>query len=136
MHGIDITRPAADSNLLNNLTATISQTVITAVIIMILCQSETKNQCLASVGIASMLGSIMAYKYAATRPSFWYWAGPLLAGFVGYALAALGQDANLNIGSPTGLFAALARPLPVDYASVGVAGAIFGYWVSSAPAAA
>jgi hypothetical protein len=120
-----------DSKILNNLTATLAQTIATAVLILILCQSEAKNQCLASVGIASVAGSMLAYKYAPTRPSIWYWIGPLLAGVIGYALAALGQDANLNIGLPTGTFGALARPLPLDYASVGVAGAILGYWMTT-----
>ena len=120
---------SGDSNTLTHLTATISQTVATAVFIMVLCQSEAKNQCLASVGLASLFGSMIAYKYSPTRPSIWYWIGPLLAGVIGYALASLGQDANLEIGFPTGTFAALARPLPVDYASVGVAGAILGYWM-------
>lgn len=117
-----------DSNILHNLTAATAQTAVTAILIMVLCQSESKNQCLASVGIASVFGSMLAYKYAPTGPSFWYWIGPLLAGIIGYALASLGQDANLTIGLPTGTFAALARPLPLDYASVGVAGAILGYW--------
>ena len=126
--GLAKTAPA-DSGILNNLTATVSQTIATAVLIIVLCQSEAKNQCLASVGLASLIGSMIAHKYAPTRPSFWYWIGPLLAGVIGYALAALGQDANLNIGFPTGTFAALARPLPLDYASVGVAGAILGYWM-------
>jgi hypothetical protein len=118
-----------DSNLLNNLTATAAQTAATAVLIMVLCQSESKNQCLASVGVASVVGSMLAYKYAPTRRSIFYWIGPLLAGIIGYALASLGQDANLIIGLPTGTFASLARPLPLDYASVGVAGAIMGYWM-------
>ena len=118
-----------DSKILNNLTATVAQTAATAVLIMVLCQSEAKNQCLASVGLASVAGSMLAYKYAPTRPSIWYWIGPPLAGVIGYALASLGQDANLTIGLPTGTFAALARPLPLDYASVGVAGAILGYWM-------
>ena len=118
-----------DSKILSNLTATVAQTAATAVVIMVLCQSEAKNQCLASVGLASLAGSMLAYKYSPTRPSIWYWIGPLLAGVIGYALAALGQDANLTIGLPNGTFAALARPLPLDYASVGVAGAILGYWM-------
>jgi branched-subunit amino acid transport protein AzlD len=118
-----------NSNLVNNLTATVAQTVATSVVIMVLCQSVSKNQCLASVGIASLVGSMVAYKYTAARHSIWYWIGPLIAGLIGYALASLGQDTNLSIGLPTGSFAALARPLPLDYASVGVAGAIMGYWM-------
>jgi hypothetical protein len=115
--------------LLNSLTAMIAQTILTGIFMFILSQSESKYQALASVGIASCLGSMIAYKYAPARPSIWYWIGPLLVGLIGYVLAALGQDTNLDIGSPTGTFAALARPLPVDYASLGVAGAILGYWM-------
>jgi hypothetical protein len=96
---------------------------------MFLCQSEAKNQALASVGIASFLGTIIAYKYAPVRPSIWFWSGPLIIGLLGYILAAMGQDANLAIGSPIGTFASLARPLPIDYASVGPAGAILAYWM-------
>jgi hypothetical protein len=118
-----------EPSTVNNLTATLAQTASTAVFILLFCQSEAKNQCLASVGLASLIGSMLAYKYAPTRPSIWYWIGPLIVGVIGYALAALGQDANLNIGLPSGTFAALARPLPLDYASVGVAGAIMGYWM-------
>ena len=42
-------------SLVNSLTAAITQTVATAVFLMFLCQSEAKNQALASVGIASFL---------------------------------------------------------------------------------
>jgi hypothetical protein len=107
----------------------VSQAVVTALILMVVCQSEAKNQALASAAIAGLVGSVVAYKYAPTRPSFWFWIGPILTGLVGYLLAAMGQDTNLNIGVPTGTFAALARPLPVDYAGAGVAGAILGYWM-------
>jgi hypothetical protein len=116
-------------SLVNSLTAAITQTVATAVFLMFLCQSEAKNQALASVGIASFLGALIAYKYAPGRPSFWYWSGPLIVGVIGYALAAMGQDTGLATGNPTGTFAALARPLPLDYASVGPAGAMLGYWM-------
>jgi hypothetical protein len=125
-----------ETKLLGNLTATLSQAVTTGVVLMILCQSEAKNQCLASVGIASLVGTLLAYKYSPAEPSIWFWMGPLLTGVIGYALAAMGQDSNLNIGLPTGTVAALARPLPLDYASVGIAGAILGYWMSTAEPAA
>jgi hypothetical protein len=96
---------------------------------MFLCQSEAKNQCLASVGIASFLATVVAYKYAPVRPSIWFWSGPLIVGLIGYIAAALGQDSNLAIGSPAGTFAALARPLPIDYASVGPAASMLAYWM-------
>jgi hypothetical protein len=129
VHGRFSTPREKDSGLLNSLTATIAQTIATGVFMFLLCQSEAKYQALASVGVASWLGSMIAYKCAPARPSIWYWIGPLLVGLIGYVLAATGQDTNLDIGSPAGTFAALARPLPVDYASLGTAGAILGYWM-------
>jgi hypothetical protein len=136
VHGSDPTPVPSESSILNNLTATVAQAVVTGVIVLIFCQASAKNQCLASVAIASMIGSILAHKYAPTRPSTWYWAGPLVVGIIGYALAAAGQVTGLATGTPTGMFAPLARPLPIDYASLGVAGAIFGYWTSRKPAPA
>jgi hypothetical protein len=136
LRGYDAVTLISDSGLLNNLTATAAQVVISGVILMILCQSDAKDQCLASVAIASTVGSILAYKYAATRVSFWYWIGPLIVGIIGYAIALVGQDATLSIGYPTGMFAPLARPLPLDYASVGVAGAILGFWSVKTPSTA
>jgi hypothetical protein len=124
--------PSSQSNssaLMSHLTAIFAQVVATGVIIFVLCQSAAKNQAQASVGIASWLGAMIAYKYASARPSIWYWIGPLIVGILGYAIAAFGQDSNLQIGIPTGTFAPLARPLPLDYASVGVAGSILGYWM-------
>jgi hypothetical protein len=127
---IPSTDPAPIENTsLDCLTAVITQIVATGVFMMFLCQSEAKNQSLASVAIASFLGTFIAYKYAPVRPSIWYWSGPLIVGLIGYILAAMGQDANLAIGSPAGTFAALARPLPIDYASVGPAGSILAYWM-------
>lgn len=136
VRGPDAVTPIADSGFLNNLTATAAQVVITAVLLMIFCQSDAKNQCLASVAVASTVGTMLAYKYAATRVSIWYWAGPLIVGIIGYAIALIGQDSTLAIGYPTGMFAPLARPLPLDYASVGVAGAILGFWSIKPPATA
>ncbi len=125
-----------ETTVVSRLTAAVTQIVATAIFMMFLCQTETKNQALASVAIASFLGAVIAYKYSPVRPSIWYWIGPMIVGLIGYILAATGQAANLAIGSPTGTFAALARPLPIDYASVGTAGAILGYWMMRKKAAA
>lgn len=72
---------------------------------------------------------MIAYKYSPVPSSIWYWAGPLMVGLVGYLLVFTGQDPQLVVGNPSGTFAALARPLPMDYASVGPAGALLGYWM-------
>jgi hypothetical protein len=120
---------SAGPGLVNNLTATVAQTVATAVILFVLCQATAKNQVEAAVGIASWLGAMIAYKYAPARPSFWFWMGPIVVGVIGYILAAAGQDSTLQIGVPTGPYAPFAQPLPLDYAGIGVAGAILGYWM-------
>jgi hypothetical protein len=51
-------------------------------------------------------------------------------GLIGYFLAH-SAGADFTTGSPQGNFAALARVLPLDYASSGVAGALLGYWVGA-----
>jgi hypothetical protein len=118
-----------ETGLIDRLTAFAAQIVATGLIVMFLCQSEAKNQSLASVGIASIVGAMIACKYSPVRPSIWYWSGPLVVGLLGYLLVFTGQDAQLAVGNPSGTFAALARPLPMDYASVGPAGAMLGYWM-------
>jgi len=113
------------------LAATGVQMISTAVFLSIFCQAATKNQAMAAVLIGSLLGTMLAYLLAPVRQSVWYWIGPLLVGLIGYGLAATGFDRNLAIGTPTGTWAAIAMPLPVDYASMGTAGAILGFWFLS-----
>jgi hypothetical protein len=103
--------------------------VATALILSLLCQTEAKYQALASVFLASLLGTLTAYSGFPCRPSIWFWMSPLVVGVLGYALAAAGQDGSLATASPQGFFGGLARPLPMDYASLGPAGAIVGYWM-------
>jgi hypothetical protein len=64
-----------------------------------------------------------------TRPSPWYWCGPLVVAVIGYLLAASGSQLWM-IGQVGGYAPALARPAPLDYASAGTAGALVGYWTS------
>ncbi|MGA3066301.1 MAG: hypothetical protein ABSF29_05580 [Tepidisphaeraceae bacterium] len=110
------------------ISALVTQAIATALILMFLCQSQAKLQTLCSVFVASTVGTMIAYGIFPARPSAWFWGGTLLVGLIGYLLAAAGQDTQLVIGYPQGLFAPLARPLPLDYASLGTAGAIVGYW--------
>ncbi len=118
------------SPFFGRLAAIATQVVATAIILLFLCQSEAKNQVLASVGVASIAGALVAYVAFPARPSIWFWTGPLIVGMIGYLIAALGHDNGIAIGFPyQGTFSALARPLPIDYASTGPAGAILGYWM-------
>jgi len=107
---------------------TLIQAVATATLVLILCRTDQKVQCLASVGVASMLGSMLAAITAPARPSIWFWTGPLLVGLLGYVWAAFGGLGDAPIGQVTGYLSALARPLPLDYASAGIAGSMLGYW--------
>jgi hypothetical protein len=118
----------APGSMVAGISALVAQVIATGIILIILCQSQAKYQALASVFIASAIGTMISYGAFPARPSVWFWSGAMLVGVIGYLLAASGQDSNLAVGVPEGTFAALARPLPLDYASLGTAGAIFGYW--------
>ena len=104
--------------------------IIVTLLMMLLAATDRKVQVLAAVAISSFLGTLAAYFVVPTRPSFWFWSAPIVVGVVGYALQYLGNPAGWQIGEVHGTFAALARPLPLDYASTGVAASIVGYWMS------
>jgi hypothetical protein len=112
--------------------ALLSHALIMSAVIVLVGQSEDKKQVLAAVLIGSFCGAFFPYTQAPARPSAWYWLGPLLVGLVGYAVAYLNPPVGILIGRPGiggGFLAALARPLPLDYASLGTAGALLGYWM-------
>lgn len=111
------------------LLATLTQVVVMAILMMILSQSDQKAQALASVGIAAFLGALGAHQFVPARPSLWFWLGPLVVGLLGY-IGTYFNSSGWSIGEARGMFAPLARPQPLDYASMGPAGAIMGYWVS------
>lgn len=119
----------ASSERSTRIGALVTHFVATALILSLICQSEAKNQAFATVGLASLCGTLLAYPSFPCRPSIWFWISPFAVGILGYALAAAGQDGSLATASPQGFFAGLARPLPLDYASMGPAGAIIGYWM-------
>ena len=115
----------------------------TALVMLVLVQSDAKMQVLWSLALASYLGAILSYFLYPIAPSPWLWAGPLLVGLGGYLAAHLSIDANALLwrtgqlatidaaGQPRPLWMApLVRALPLDYATVGTAAAIFGYWMS------
>lgn len=116
----------------DRLTALGAQVAATAVLVVLLARTDDKKQVLAAVGVASFLGTLLAYSAAPVRPSAWYWAGPFVVGVVGYVVASFGSVpvAAWKDGLGRGLLAPLARPLPLDYASFGPAGALLGYWMS------
>lgn len=110
--------------------AVATQAVATACVVLILCQTDTKKCALASVFVAAFVATALTEHWFKDEHALrWYWAGPLAAGVLGYLLNAFTADpAGIATGRLTGLFAALARPLPLDYASLGAAGALVGHW--------
>ena len=111
----------------NKLLALAMQVVVMIILVLLLAQSDEKAQVVAAVGVGGYLGTIASHYLFPVRPSVWFWAGPLITGGIGYTLGCFAGDDGLPIGL---IPQPLARPLPLDYASIGVVGSILGYWMS------
>jgi hypothetical protein len=107
-----------------------AQFIVTGLLVMLLAQSEAKQQVMAAIFIASFAGSAIAHTSSPTGPRSWYWLPPLLVGLFGFLLAQFFTPTGLPAADFRGSFAGLYRPLPLDYASMGPAGAIIGHWMS------
>jgi hypothetical protein len=122
-----------DEPLLFKISALIMQAGVMALCMFLLAQTDAKPQVIAAVGVSAFAGATAAYAMYPISPSPWLWVGPLAVGGAGYMLAYF----NINLtddlwktGQLTHALAPLARPLPIDYATVGPAGAILAYWMS------
>lgn len=111
------------------LLATAAQAIITLVVLMLLSNADTKKQTIAVVGLASYLGALGAHHFVSAQPSVWFLIGPIAVGVFGYLAQYMGGG-EWVIGDPRGFFAPLVRPMPLDYAGAGPAGALLGYWTS------
>lgn len=119
----------AEEPLDQKLLATAAQVIVSIILMMVLSQTDMPAQSLAAVGISSWLAALAAHHFVPTSPSAWFWAGPLIVGLIGYISQYFGPT-DWVIGDARGFFGPLARPLPLDYASLGTAGALLGYWTS------
>jgi hypothetical protein len=100
--------------------------------VLLIVRSDDKGQVLAGVWLAAFFATGWAQHAAgAATTGPWLWIGPTLAGVIGYLIAWL-DPAGANIGQLSGDLGALARPLPLDYASMGTAGAVLGRWPGAA----
>ena len=131
---IDPRRDGVDDgreSLGHKISAAVMQALVMGCLMLVLAQSPAKQQALAAVALAAFGGSAISYYFLyPTSPSVWYWTGPLLVGLVGYLYAFISPPPAWAIGYLTSALSPLARPMPLDYASAGVAGAILGYWLS------
>jgi len=122
-----------DEPIVFKVSALAMQVGVMAVLMFLLAQTDDKAQTILSVGLAAFVGACAAYYMYPISPSPWLWVGPLIVGVVGYGLAYFNTtpaDDLWKTGQLTHALAALARPIPLDYATAGPAGAILGYWMS------
>ena len=112
--------------------AVVAQIAITGAIVLLLAATDGKKQVLVSAFLGGLIGAALADYAAPHRQAVrWYWIGPMAVAVIGYLLAYLNSTPSTN-GLPMGAFAALARPMPLDYASMGAAGTLLGYWTAAA----
>ena len=122
---------AVDESADQKLLATLAQAGVMAVLALVLCKSDDKRQVLAGLLVASYLATLVADRFVPARPSPYLFLGPGLVGVAGYVVSYFtASPGQLVIGQASGLLAALARPLPVDYASAGVIAALAAYWTA------
>jgi hypothetical protein len=114
----------------DRITAVLVQALVTIALLTILCQSPAKGQTLATACMASMLAAMLVHQIYVVRGSIWYIAGTMLASVIAYIYTGLMSPGGAEIGATGGFVAGAARPLPLHYATLGCAGAIFGYWSS------
>jgi hypothetical protein len=107
--------------------------VIMANLVIFLAQSQDKKQVLGVVFFGALIGAFIPYWRRGANLSVWYWTAPLVVGLFGYVLAYIEppqpgiEIGRLGLGG--GFLTALANPLPIDYASMGTAGALLGFWM-------
>ena len=111
--------------------ALLTQIVAMGFVVLLFVPTDAKKQVLIGLFIAAFVGTALAeHLFPDRKAARLFWVGPLVVGLIGY-LMAYSTGADFTIGSAQGAFAALARPLPLDYASAGIAGALLGYWVGA-----
>jgi hypothetical protein len=120
--------PGVEAPAVGDLSNLALATLVTAIGVLLLARGEDKQQALAAVGIAAFAGSATAETFLPMTRRTWCWAPPMVVAVAGYALAWF-DPYGMQIGNLQGTFAALARPLPLDYAGGGTAGAILGCWM-------
>jgi hypothetical protein len=116
--------------LADRLTAVFGQALATLIFTMFLVQTPLKGQAIVGAGVAAMLAAMLSHYLYGVRGAAPYVAGTIIAAVAGY-LYNYYNPAALAIGDAKGILAGPARVLPLHYATLGVAGAIFGYWSST-----
>jgi hypothetical protein len=107
-----------------------TQALAMGILVLLLAATDMAKQVNLSVFIAAAAATALAQSLQkGDKLGKWYWAGPILVGLIGY-VGCYFSSRGWDIGQPSGTLGPLARPLPMCYASFGMAGALFGYWTS------
>jgi capsular exopolysaccharide synthesis family protein len=114
------TRSASDIVL-----AVFAGSCIMSALMILLSQWQTKGECLAVIAFSSCLAAMVAYWMAKPRWSVCLWLSPLIVALFGYTCAILNTH-----GIHMGMLLSLARPVALDYASMGSIGAMLGFWIA------
>jgi hypothetical protein len=121
--------PSPINDLGRKTIALAANVLLMAMFLWLFAASDRKGQCILAVAISSFLATVMTYAVLPVHPSYWYWPATFIVGAIGYLFAYSGNAVGWQIGQIQGGWTvALARPLPLDYASVGVAASLFAYW--------
>lgn len=103
------------------------QSILMGLLIMLLARSTTKVQVMAAVLVSAGLATALSGSYFhRPRLAAFTCLGPAIVGICGYLLA-WSNPGSLNIALPA---TSLATATPLDYLSMGSAGALFGAWFS------
>ncbi len=97
-----------------------------------------RNQVIASVAGGLYLGALAARYFTGGTHTLWYALAAPVVGLIGFILGHLSGDMAWAQGTPYQPYVLLAttpphdlvRPLPVLYVTVGIAGALGGFWTA------
>ena len=123
--GVHVETEAPGQRLL----ASVTVGLVILVAMSLLCRTDERMQVTGTLAASAFIAALCTVRFIPAMPSVYFWLAPFGVGVVSYVVTALTGKSMLLIGEPTGSLAALARALPLDYASAGVAGALYGYWV-------
>ncbi|MEA2711777.1 MAG: hypothetical protein QOF78_4378 [Phycisphaerales bacterium] len=129
LHGEPLRDDDPEAMPMMGLMALGAQVIVMIFLLMLLVQTDKKAQCTWSIAIAALLSTLLAHSLFPARPSIWFWSGPFVVALIGYVFAWSGGGPLVG-GDVGGMLPQLGRPLPLDYAALGTAGAMMGYWTS------
>jgi hypothetical protein len=115
-----------NSNFGERFLCTLVAAIVMGLCMYLLAQTEAKKQVLAAVGISAFAGAAVSYAFFDIHTVPCYALAPLAVGIFGYLSGYFIPAAWMTgrIGQP------LAYPLPLDYAGLGIAGSLLGYWTA------